>query len=70
MRALIGTLNTLASSDLSGYTIDQLVAQIGPLTRGLLISAPLFNPGIMIFRGRLGERCDHRNILPIRPLIW
>lgn len=67
MRELIDTLNTLAASDLSGYTVDHLVAQIGPLTRGLLITAPRFNPGIMLFRARIGARCDHQNELTYPP---
>jgi hypothetical protein len=67
MRELIDTLNTLAASDLSGHSVDELVAQIGPLTRGLIVTAPRFKPGVMLFRGRTGTRCEHRNELSYPP---
>ncbi len=67
VREFIDTLSTLAASDLSGHSVDELVAQIGPLTRGLLVTAPRFKPGIMLFRGRTGARCDHRHELTYPP---
>jgi len=67
MRELVDTLERLSSADLSGESVENLVEVIGPLTAGLRLTAPRFRPGIMLFRGRLGERCNHRDELTYPP---
>lgn len=54
---LCSALNTLAVSDLSAHSADDLVSQIGPLTKGIQLTVPRFAPGVMLFRGRLGRVC-------------
>lgn len=56
---LCSALNTLAVSDLSAHSADDLVSQIGPLTKGIQLTVPRFAPGVMLFRGRLGRVCGY-----------
>jgi hypothetical protein len=53
------SLAKLLKSDLSSWSIDELVQEIGPMTKGLKTKAPRFDSGLMIFRGRPGGRRNH-----------
>jgi len=64
---LSATLKRLASADLTARTVEDLVKEIGPLTRGLQLKVPRFKPGIMLFRGRPESRVDHRSALTYPP---
>jgi len=61
------TLERLVVADLSARTVEDLIEEIGPLTRDLQVTAPRFEPGIMLFRGRPGSRVEHRDELTYPP---
>lgn len=46
---------TLRSSDLATAAIDDLVRELRPYMAGVVVQAPQFKPGMLLFRGRL---CD------------
>lgn len=67
MNELIDTLCRLSASDISGLSVEDLVAEIAPLTRDLHVNAPRFKPGIILYRGRLESKCHHRRDLGYPP---
>jgi hypothetical protein len=54
LRALIARMRDV---DLRTVTIDELVGLLAPLYKGWIVRAPVFDPGLSVFRGRkLGTR--------------